>query len=389
MSVICLQKWRDISKSSPNWKRLAGFVVSAVIFCMTVELCTRIEQFLRFDAPLFGEYSSNILRFKGQNVPNAQFEKWRNNHLGFRGPDITTSKRIGISRVVCMGASETYGLYESPGKEWPAQLRGLLPARYEVINSSVVGLPLNGYPTYLDRHVFPLAPDVVVVVASPLLMIAQQKRDTTTKTNKRKTTAAVQGISIKERLTPTFRCLAKTKQIAKQMMAEHAPALLKKYQILSNSRQVNELESSELKGKKPFDTVPDTDLQRFRHDLEHVIDMIMAHHARVIVCTYPYMISDETIAQYPEIMLDNRRFAINFSFNGMKDAFSKANEVIVSTSREKGATAVDIAAKLPKSKEYFGDNVHYTDKGSRLFAEMIASQFDPKPGRTIEGRVNR
>lgn len=367
--MFVLREWHNIFEWKPLWKRITEFVLLVTIFCMTIEFCTRIEQVFKFDAPFWGEYSSSGLKSRGQNIPNARFEKWKNNSLGFRGPEITLNKQIGKCRVVCMGASETYGLYESANNEWPEQLRKLLPERYEVVNASVVGLPLNEYTSYMNKNVFPLAPDVVVLVVNPLFMIAKDITEKKEPDNSK----SVQNLSIQESLKPTFRSLTKIKQVLKQSAANNSPTLLQWYQIWNLSNQIKKLEAKKPKNWMPFDTAPEDNLLKFRNDLEHVIEAVLSKNARVIICTYPYLISDETIKKYPEIMLDYRRFAINLTLNGIKDAFRKGNELISDTSREKNIILADIALKMPKNLEYFGDNVHYSDKGARLFAAEVAS----------------
>ena len=150
-----------------------------VIFLLTIELCTRIDDKIRYDAPFSGEYSSDRLRTVDNigipiNVPNSRFEKWENNTFGFRGPEITLEKPRGVIRCVCMGTSETYGLYEGSGREWPSRLNEMLgrEGNYQVINSSIVGLRMDNYKEYLDAHVLKLKPDIVIIMVNPFMYFA-------------------------------------------------------------------------------------------------------------------------------------------------------------------------------------------------------------------------
>jgi len=279
-----------------------------------------------------------------------------------------------------MGASETYGVFESPDKEWPAQLRDLLPAQYEVINTAVAGLPLKYFPSYIAKYVLPVEPDVVVVVVNPIFMVAR---------NDGQPAEVVEDIKISEpekpenslkppiikRIRPTFRVITNTKQIIKQALIENFPTLLKKFQIWSLSRQITKLEAEYLKGMKPFDTAPEVDLQNFKNITEKVIDLVMANGTKVILCTYPSLISYESFTKYPAIMLGTRRYHIYLSMDGMTDALIKGNAIVFDTSIEKKITVVDISAAIPKTLEYFEDAYHYTDKGAALFAEKIAAQI--------------
>lgn len=354
------------------------FVVFAALFAVTMEICARIDDGLRYGAPFWGKYSSERLRSRDKqglsyNVPNARFEKWQHNSFGFRGPEVATRKKPGVTRVVCLGSSESYGLYESPGKEWPAQLRELLPgSRYEVINASMVGLNLCSFNTYLEKHVFPLDPDIVVLTVNPLFYVTSQRKiapgpstDSTQKSNPL-------APPLRESLIGNLRLFPKFKQVVKQAVSENFPATLKHYQIDSTNRQVQEIERMRLQGKKPMETVPESYLANFEKELESTIDLIRSRNCEVVLTSYPALISRENLASHPDIFLDNRRFCIELSLMGIIDTFNQFNAVTADISRQKRSPFVDTYLLLPKSTEFFGDNVHYTDKGATVFAEGVS-----------------
>ncbi len=73
---------------------------------------------------LFEEDSDGI----HHHIPNAKYEKWEINSLGFRGKEIDLEKKEGQIRIACFGVSETFGVYESKDKEWPSQFLPTYPA---------------------------------------------------------------------------------------------------------------------------------------------------------------------------------------------------------------------------------------------------------------------
>ena len=100
------------------------------------------------------------------NIPNTQYKKWKINSLGFRGKEIDLEKKKGQIRIMCFGASETLGLHESEGKEWPSQLGEMLKDQYlgvEVINISIWGLRPKMRKDYIEKYVLPLKPDIIVI----------------------------------------------------------------------------------------------------------------------------------------------------------------------------------------------------------------------------------
>src|SRR6266545_832103 len=124
--------------------RAAGHLLVAGLL---LEVAARVDDRVTWGAPLLGPYRPEVLTEVDsggipRNVPGARFEKWRVNQLGFRGAEVSAEKSPGTRRVVCLGQSESFGLYEPDGAEWPARLGTLLAPRggLEVVNASVVGL---------------------------------------------------------------------------------------------------------------------------------------------------------------------------------------------------------------------------------------------------------
>jgi len=360
--------------------KLVGIIV---VFSITVEVCARIDDAIKFGAPFWSAYSNECLRSTDEagfpvNLPNARFEKWQHNSLGFRGPEIDTSSPSGRVRVVCVGSSESYGLYESPGKEWPSQLQDILPPRYEVINASVVGLNLRSFPPYLKKHVFPLRPDVIVLVVNPLFYVTSMQRCAQSTgqpaTLPPKKTAPV-PVPWKCRLMANCRSFPKLKQALKQSVAAHFPSILKKYQLHDTQKQVEAIERMRLKGKKPLDLIPETYINGFRQNLAETVDLITSQGIKVLLTTYPSLVADDNMGKYPEIFLDNRRFCIELSIIGILYTINRSNKVVRDMATEKNTMFMDAASLVPKNENYFADNVHYTDKGSRIIAENIANQL--------------
>jgi len=87
-------------------------------------MCARIDDRLTYQAPFFGEYSFDRLTAVRGGAASwrtrRSLREWRMNNMGFRGRDLKLAK--DRPRIVVLGASESFGIYEAPGKEYPAQL---------------------------------------------------------------------------------------------------------------------------------------------------------------------------------------------------------------------------------------------------------------------------
>ena len=164
--------------------RLGGGVrwfVILIVFVATAELFSRVDDSITWGAPLLSPYThdrlllQDSLGFRGRL--NYRFQKWRMNNAGFRGPDIALTPAPGVIRVAVLGASETFGLYESEGAEYPARMQVLLdsvaPGRFEVINTGLFGMSLSSMIGYVNRAVVPVHPQLLLIYPSPAFYLEQ------------------------------------------------------------------------------------------------------------------------------------------------------------------------------------------------------------------------
>lgn len=145
----------------------------AAIFVAGLEVMARLDDALAKDAPLFGPYDAQAMLLDRDSLgikgkAHGRFEKWVLNSKGFRGPEPAVPKPSGNIRIVTLGASETFGLYEGDRKHWPAQLRRHIQARYpgrriELINTGIVGLTMSSLESYYRHRVEELEPDLVIL----------------------------------------------------------------------------------------------------------------------------------------------------------------------------------------------------------------------------------
>ncbi|MHC4631698.1 MAG: hypothetical protein ACYS9C_10575, partial [Planctomycetota bacterium] len=96
------------------------------------------------------------------HTPNV----YGHNSMGFRGRSVESENPERVIRIVCIGASSTYGHYVSPDDAYPSQLEKLLRQKgiqAEVINAGVPGYVSTENLLYLLLNVLPIEPHVVVV----------------------------------------------------------------------------------------------------------------------------------------------------------------------------------------------------------------------------------
>jgi lysophospholipase L1-like esterase len=155
----------------------------AVVFALAMEIACRLDDAVRFGTPVLSRVESEsdllVRDAAGEHGrPHARYGKWVINNVGMRGPDVDSVKPPGTLRVVTAGASETFGLYESPDHEFPRQLEDTLRARrgphVEVLNAAIFGMSLPTLEQDLRLRVHALRPDVVVLYPTPVQYLNEE-----------------------------------------------------------------------------------------------------------------------------------------------------------------------------------------------------------------------
>jgi lysophospholipase L1-like esterase len=101
-------------------------------------------------------------------IPGAQSGRVRINSAGFRGPECAPTPPAGVTRVVVLGDSETFGINLAERDTFPAALERRLNARqaggFEVLNLGVPGYNTANQLALLKARGIRLRPQIVVLL---------------------------------------------------------------------------------------------------------------------------------------------------------------------------------------------------------------------------------
>lgn len=343
-----------------------------LVLGLTAELTMRIGDALSWGAPLLGAYSEDHLMirdsFPVRGRPNVRYEKWRMNNQGFRGPDIRPQTAPGVRRVVVLGSSETFGLFETEGSEYPARMQQLLdsagPGRFEVINAALPGMGMPAMVPYYQRVVAGLHPDVVVLYPNPSFYLDVNPLPSVL--NPPPTRAAPPLGLDPEVLRP--RVIAKGRDALKALL----PRML--------VTQFREWRLRQLRAAHPpgwvWETVPADRMALFGEQLDRLLDTIQATGTTVILATHTNRFVGASAA---EVALD-RRHLVDPIYNYYPRATprvmiavdSAANTVLREIGEKRHLTVVEIYGRIPPGASYFGDYVHFTDRGAGVVASILS-----------------
>ena len=339
-------------------RRAARWALLAVACLLTLEAAARVDDWLSYGAPLFGNYDIDQL-FQAtpgglRGVPHGRYAKWQLNSRGYRGPEIRSDS--GQIRIVTYGASETFGIYEDPGQEFARVLERDLNAashagNFEVVNAGIPGMRVGSGISYLQEIGATLHPRAVIIYPTPTHYIGVARPYCE---------RAVDAPSIPPRQAPELRVLEKARDRLKELLPPTVLTWLRKASIAWSVRDRTVLER-----------VAPASLDAFRSDLECAIratreigavPILVTHANRFGAVARPdddYWLTGWRL-QYPDLRQQ-----------GLLTLETSANAVIRSVAHGEDVPLVDAATALSGDGRNFADHAHFTDLGSQRMARLL------------------
>jgi hypothetical protein len=358
-----------------QWRRaLLVLVVLALLSAVLAELAVRAEDRIERGIPLTASptYESELRIWRAgiwQGRPNGYFKKWRLNSLGFRSPEIDVVKHSGCTRIMILGASEIFGLYESEGHDFATTLGAELQGRgcFEIMNAAMAGLSLGSADIYWDMRLRDLHPDIVLLYPPPALTLLEYLE---------------KGASV---LSPPARSRKADEpgpvstKFSSRLLDRlhdhiHPPASIKDWRT---RRALEARIASHPSGWQKSD-VPAAALQVFDIQFGALIDDIAKAGAEPILMTHATSLRKADVSSRPHDALwlesENPQVtaAAQVTFN------EDANALTRELASKRGLRTVDLDAALTGCADCFVDPAHFTDKGAGQAAAAAADLIAPR-----------
>lgn len=327
-----------------------------------MEAAARIDDYFRDGAPLLKPYTINTVfrasPFGREGIPGAHFAKWSINALGYRGPEPAPNR----TNVLTFGASETFGIYESPDHEYPRQLEALLNTsadeKFNVINIALPGLRI-GRTGYLAHAIEKTDAKVVVIYASPANYIG---------TTEPFCASADTPSEVRFGLGDQIRLSGKIEQLVKKTIPTSVMTPLRRFSIWRETRHAEVIAS-----------VPQASIDAFAADLRCAIDVVKARGARPVLATHGTYFGKVLREQDQPMLVAWRRFYPELDEAGFLDLEARANAVIRAAATDQHVALAEAAEEIPSGPEFFADFVHFTDAGAQKMARLLARAISPHP----------
>jgi lysophospholipase L1-like esterase len=336
--------------------RLVHVIVWAVAFVITLEVCARLDDVITHGAPFIGSYDNETLYTYDDlgktGKPHARYLKWELNAKGFRGPEL----RAGRFRILCIGSSETFGLYERRDGEWPRQLERILNERVaeppvEVINAAYPGLTLATTLKRLPGWLTGLQPKLVIVYPSLANYIDLPAN-------------GAQPESPPRRSMFEPRIVSRVEAMLKSAIPESVQDRIRSFQI-----------DRAAENTAVMATIPEANVSRFREELNALISVVESGGARVVLVTHATYFGGEVRPEDQRMLRAWRKFYPTLAEAGFLDMENRLNDVVRSVAADRGVLIVDAAREVPRGPTSFVEFVHFTDEGAKRLAEILADRL--------------
>jgi len=354
-----------------------GWIGIGLLMALMLELTCRVEDWVMYRMPLWSRFSSLdqlVVRDAAgmHGRPNAQYEKWVMNALGMRGPAVEITPAPGTHRIITVGASETFGLYESAGREYPRQLEDSLNAtlargecnappgtRFEVLNGAFAGMGLPTIEQDIRYRLARLRPAFIVIYPSPASYLDDVAPHAAAPDSSYR--------AIEPPLSRAFypRVSARIREQVKQVIPEFLKARLRVLQARSAAA-----------GHPPgwrFQTIPADRLAQYESDLRAVVGTVRAIGSRPVLATHGNKFMGRTSIDQ-NMFMSWEKFYPRATSKTLMDMDSLAREVTRRVGADSGVVVADAARTLAAAPATaFADFVHFTDLGAGLVAGSVTA----------------
>ncbi len=343
--------------------KISRLLVALAIFGLGVEFWARVDDYITYRAPMLGVYNSEGLYTRDSlgriGKPNARYRKWRLNDLGFRGPEIVP----GRVNIICFGASETFGLYESDGREYPRQLEEKLNSRvgkdeFQVINAAYPGESAYTANTRAAQIVAAVHPRVALVYPTPADYIWLPYVDASMKPPASSAPAP----------SPHFelRVGERVKTLLKSVIPWSIQTRLRAREIESSAAEF-----------QVMDTLPTENVRRFRDDVATLVKTLRSLGVVPVIVTHASAFSPTPSAADRSMLIAWRKFYPMLKEDGFLDMERRMNAARREIAAEEHVPLIDVAAAIPPTPDVFADFVHFTNRGADIMAQKLADGLLP------------
>jgi lysophospholipase L1-like esterase len=316
------------------------------------------------------------VRFEAEpGLPGMQgVSRWTTNNLGFRGEELVSPKPPRELRVFLIGGSTTECAILDDADSLDAVIQKTVQARIRdgtevrVYNAGVSGDRSDDHVAILTQRIVHLEPDVIVVFAGINDLLA-----------------AIQGhdylhLAIPAR--PPWMLLATQTQLGRlgyYLAQMRRPALRPREDapLVTTYRYGVDRQ----KAARPAAGPPLVDTRAYANNLRTLAGVAASHGTTLIFVTQQTTWASDVDPTAKDWHWLLRVDDVRYTENDMHDALERMNDAMRETAASLNVPLYDLARLMPKSTEFFYDDVHFNTNGALVAGTQLAAVILGHPTR--------
>jgi hypothetical protein len=336
------------------------------IFLGSAEISCRVDNWIQLGIPIMAtpDHQRDLTlsdAFGTRGKPNGRYKKWRLNQFGFRGPEIHLDPTAECTRIIVLGASEIFGLYESERKEVPAKLASALNQGgcYEVVNAAMPGMTVKTMVHYWEAWCARFRPSIVVVYPSPLFYLSESPPPRT---------------APKIMATPSPQ--SEATPIGSRLLFQMRDVI--DFPDFIQRKRNDRIMAARTSGKSEdwlFRVLPQDRIDLFSADLAELVASIRAYGSQPILLTHAVR---SAIPPRPADFddLHSARVHVPRATTAAIVAFEvAASQATIALGASQALEVIDVAGVMNGKREWFADLVHFNDSGAAVIANLVAERI--------------
>jgi hypothetical protein len=290
--------------------------------------------------------------------PHGHFGRWNLNSDGFRGPELASSPPPGCTRVMILGASESFGHDESPGQEYPAQLADSLQSAgcFEVVNAAVIGLPLPGIERLWTNWASRYRPQIVVIYPTPSFYLDSMAPKA------RRPTGATSVVG-----SPLW--------ASRMLQRARSVRILPRFVGLWWRRHNQRLNDVRHASDWLFREAPPERIAQFTLDLDSLVRQVRRLGAHPILVTHATRFHRPLAGDDQAVLDDWRRFAPRATGPTILAFEDSARAAVGTIAARLETPLVDASRLMGGNPQWFTDHQHFSNAGAGYLAGLLAHQI--------------
>ncbi len=383
----------DMTKVPVRPATIALWSLAAIACGMTAfEGMTRADDAIRFGTPIFSSRADMLVRDADglHGRPGARFRQFVLNNLGMRGPNVSPVADASTTRLVTLGASETFGLYEPEGMEFPRRLEACLNNRLQHVSASATkrvqvlnaGLPGFTIPTGLQDLALRLrrfGPSIALLYPSPPQYLEEERPRAA------KPDSSFSRTTVSEWSWLQPRGVERIHDELKAMIPPFLATWLRRREI----EQSLKAHGSDWR----FVELPKDRLEALDHDLREFIGTARSSGMTPVLMVHVNRFSPN-LPRDAHMLTAWEKFYPRATGEMIVAFDSLARETTLRVGSDSGAIVVDLPAEFPVARApYFADFSHFTAEGADRVGRAACNALinvvtQPNSGRKV-GDPNR